>query len=201
MTAAVGEKSSDRPTSDMAVLCSTYAGNALAAILLRFPIDSSVAILADGHWKEMSKALNPDKSLVKPHSRASNPISAWSPPPSGSIKINCDASWKAGIVVRNHTGMLLDGRRVSISGPSALSCEALALRKACLMGKPLSPCSITGFSEEVALQVSKGRKFLKIRDRGTYLHFLFSQIEEVPAQDSPTWSLVYKQMCGWKQSG
>ncbi|KAI8569307.1 hypothetical protein RHMOL_Rhmol02G0268700 [Rhododendron molle] len=35
MTAAVGEKSTDRPTSDMAVLCSTYADDALAAILLR----------------------------------------------------------------------------------------------------------------------------------------------------------------------
>ncbi|KAE9444751.1 hypothetical protein C3L33_23351, partial [Rhododendron williamsianum] len=92
----------------------------------------------------MSKALNPDKSLLKPHSRASNPVSGWSPPPSGSIKINCNASWNAGshsgfagIVVCNHTGMLLDGRRVSISGPSALSCEALALRKSCLMGKAL----------------------------------------------------------------
>lgn len=92
----------------------------------------------------MSKALSPDKSLLKPHSRASNPVSAWSPPPSGSIKINRDVSWNAGshssfagIVVCNHTGVLLEGRRVSISGPSALSCEALALRKACLMGKAL----------------------------------------------------------------
>ncbi|KAI8574296.1 hypothetical protein RHMOL_Rhmol01G0343400 [Rhododendron molle] len=39
--------------------------------------------------------------------------------------------------VRKFKGILLDGRRVSISGPLALSCEALALRKACLMGKAL----------------------------------------------------------------
>ncbi|KAG5567312.1 hypothetical protein RHGRI_002767 [Rhododendron griersonianum] len=67
----------------------------------------------------MSKALSPDKSLLKPHSRASNPVSAWSPPPSGSIKINRDVSWNAGshssfagIVVCNHTGVLLEGRRL-----------------------------------------------------------------------------------------
>ncbi|KAG5567314.1 hypothetical protein RHGRI_002769 [Rhododendron griersonianum] len=95
----------------------------------------------------MSKALNPDKSLLKPHSRASNPVSAWSRPPSGSIKINCNASWNAGshsgfvgIVVCNHTGMLLDGRRVSISGPSALSCEgdSRSVQDAFFLGKALA---------------------------------------------------------------
>ncbi|KAI8574295.1 hypothetical protein RHMOL_Rhmol01G0343400 [Rhododendron molle] len=58
--------------------------------------------------------------------------------------------------VRKFKGILLDGRRVSISGPLALSCEALALRKACLMGKALHLSGIQLLLEHFRSRIALG---------------------------------------------
>lgn len=108
------------------------------------PTASSVAVQAESQWMEMSRVLCPDCSSSVSSSRASSPSISWTPHPSNSVKIDCDASWKAsyqmgfaGIVVCSHTSMLLDGRRVDISAPSALLCEALALHEVRSMAKSL----------------------------------------------------------------
>lgn len=72
-------------------------------------------------------------------------ISRWQAPVHGQVKFNCNASWKKdfgggyiGIILRNHKGELLNGRKAKVVGQSALICEALALiREACLMAKAL----------------------------------------------------------------
>ncbi|OMO67492.1 reverse transcriptase [Corchorus capsularis] len=64
-------------------------------------------------------------------------VQRWSKPELGWLKYNCDGSFCKdtknfgnGVVVRNHSGHILEGIGMTVDGSSALCAEALALREA-----------------------------------------------------------------------
>ncbi|KAF7128124.1 hypothetical protein RHSIM_Rhsim11G0009800 [Rhododendron simsii] len=89
----------------------------------------------------------------------------WSPPATGSLKINCDASWSkelnkgwGGIILRDSLGNLIDGRRFRISATSALLAKASVIREACLFAKALnlsSVCIENDNAQLISLSVSE----------------------------------------------
>lgn len=97
-------------------------------------------------WEEIQAVKN--KQLENrncSHNPPSPNAGKWQPPGKDKMKLNCDSSWKndsnggfGAVVMRNHKGELIDGRKFRVKGSSALVCEALALREACLMAKSLN---------------------------------------------------------------
>lgn len=92
-------------------------------------------------------------SLFWPPGTPSSSLLSYSPldsPTGGSLKINCDASrysghsrgW-GGIILRDSSGRLIDGRRFQISTNSAFLVEASVIREACLFAKAFDINSTT----------------------------------------------------------
>ncbi|ONI27191.1 hypothetical protein PRUPE_1G073500 [Prunus persica] len=62
-------------------------------------------------------------------------LSLWVNPPVGTVKINCDAAWDKvtnaafdGVVIRDHTGILLDGIAHCFQSLSVVQAECHAIR-------------------------------------------------------------------------
>lgn len=69
----------------------------------------------------------------------------WTPPPSPSIKINVDASWKhgacsawVGMVVRDSGSRCIAVKRVEVSASCASLAESLAVLEGCNLAKSLN---------------------------------------------------------------
>lgn len=110
----------------------------------------SIALKMEQAWDEVqnlmikSTTCTPASPII-PSSSARK----WCPPDINRVKFNCDASWKkdtregfGAVVLRNHKGELIDGRKFKVRGVSALACEAMALREACLMAKAMNLHSV-----------------------------------------------------------
>lgn len=91
---------------------------------------------AEFAWSEFYSCTNTQQVQAHdiPHSTTS---AKWSPPPSGLLKANCDVA-KSGnksraaiaVILRDHTGQVVDGRASIVHALSASHGEALAIRLA-----------------------------------------------------------------------
>lgn len=126
----------------------------------------NIALKMEQAWEEIqSIMLKPNAA----HSRGTFSLSSnagkWTPPGTDQVKINCDASWKkdfeggfGAVIIRNHKGDLIDGKKFKVVASSALMCEAMALREACMMAKTMNLHSVqieSDNKELISLSVSE----------------------------------------------
>lgn len=106
---------------------------------------NNIAARMEQAWEEFRTLI--DSPYVTPQNTQVHNSSShikWKAPDKGQINFNCDASWKeefgggfGAVILRNHRGELLNGKKLKVTGSSVLVCEALTLREACLMAKAL----------------------------------------------------------------
>lgn len=111
-------------------------------------VAKNIALRMEQAWEEFnSLMINPTANASGNAIPSGSETKRWKPPEKGKFKFNCDASWNkttgegfGAVVLRNHTGDLVDGKKFKVtgtSGTSALACEAMALREACFMAAAL----------------------------------------------------------------
>ncbi|CAK9159868.1 unnamed protein product [Ilex paraguariensis] len=112
-----------------------------------------------------------------------NTESQWHPPPNGWVKLNCDGSYEEkrrkgayGVVIRDHSGVFLKGEGRTMTATSALTTQAIAVRKACglVLKEEYNAAVIELDSMLLINSINNGTEFMQkeieqiVRDTGQY---------------------------------